>query len=217
MRASLEVTSPCGEADDVSWDSATTCTENDDLVKIHCSSHSSTVMMNSCIDSSGRKRIPSLTNKNDSSRIRSRYLSRLGLRVPKVAPTSASKIQAIVTADAGTDERIWPKSVLKKNTTDPQKNCRVSFESSVSVHWIPHRMSYQDRASIWTPREELLESVERNALEFAADGWDWRTATEEKDFIFLHNQRLHPVHAPQLACNMQRQFLKVMFAQHCRG
>jgi hypothetical protein len=90
----------------------------------------------------------------------------------------------------------------------------VSFESSVTVHSIPNRKDYSDRVkkNIWMQPRELEESAHRNYIEFQAEGWDWRGATEEEDFIFYQNELIHPAHVRR-QCNLQRQFLMIMSAQ----
>ena len=60
--------------------------------------------------------------------------------------------------------------------------------------------------------QELQLNAARNVLEFAAENWDWRQATEEKDMVIVDDHTLvHPVHLHR-QCNMQRQFLMIMSA-----
>jgi hypothetical protein len=101
----------------------------------------------------------------------------------------------------------------------------VSFDNSVTVHLIPKHDQYssQIRHSIWMDPQEMEATVARNALEFAAENWDWRRATEEKDMVLMEDPRsktgepmiVHPVHFMMMRpqCNMQRQFLMIMSAQ----
>jgi hypothetical protein len=86
--------------------------------------------------------------------------------------------------------------------------------SSVVVHAIPNRKEYSERVKkeIWMQPHELEESATQNCIEFAAEGRDWRLATEEQDFIFYQNEMVHPVHVTR-HCNLQRQFLMIMSAQ----
>ena len=91
----------------------------------------------------------------------------------------------------------------------------VSFDSTVKVHFIPKRQEYSNRIknSMWMDPQEMQLNAARNVLEFAAENWDWRQATEEKDMIIADDHTLvHPVHLHR-QCNLQRQFLKIMSAQ----
>lgn len=63
----------------------------------------------------------------------------------------------------------------------PRRKTRIMFEEQVQVMPIPTRYEYSDRikSRIWSNRHELQENAERNAVEFAAEGWNWRTVTED--------------------------------------
>lgn len=65
------------------------------------------------------------------------------------------------------------------------KSFCVCFDESVSLVEIPlaSRYSKSTRERLWTSSEETEASMERNRKEFREDGWDWRTATEEDDFV----------------------------------
>jgi hypothetical protein len=89
----------------------------------------------------------------------------------------------------------------------------VRFQPRVQVHVIPHRNEYSSRVkrTLWMPPIEIEAMVTRNAVEFASEGWDWRRAAEEEDFVFLDKEWIHPAHLRR--CNMQRQFLMIMSAR----
>lgn len=59
----------------------------------------------------------------------------------------------------------------------------VTFNSKVTVFSIPDRFSYDDPENLWMTGREISKMVLRNRLEFAADCWDWRNATEEHDML----------------------------------
>jgi len=64
-----------------------------------------------------------------------------------------------------------------------KKEPRISFNLDVIVVPIPMRDEYSNRVKdrLWTKPEDLYENAKRNALEFAAEGWDWRTAFEDEN------------------------------------
>jgi hypothetical protein len=82
------------------------------------------------------------------------------------------------------------------------KTSKIVFQETVQVLPIPTRHEYSDRikSRIWSNRYELSETAERNALEFAAEGWNWRSVKED-DHMFICSQSgelVHPVHLQHL-------------------
>jgi hypothetical protein len=94
------------------------------------------------------------------------------------------------------------KNISTNSTTTDKASRRIAFQEDVEVVPIPTRYEYSDRikSRIWSNRHELQENAERNALEFAAEGWDWRTVTED-DGMFIcsvSGELVHPVHLQHL-------------------
>ena len=75
---------------------------------------------------------------------------------------------------------------------------RLTFNETVSVVHIPRRDEYSERIQnhLWHSSDTLKENIIRNAVEFAADGWDWKKVLEEKDHIPCpeSGELIHPVH-----------------------
>ncbi|KAL3934577.1 MAG: hypothetical protein SGARI_003326 [Bacillariaceae sp.] len=77
-----------------------------------------------------------------------------------------------------------------------KKTTRIAFQNEVDVLPIPTRHEYSDRikSRIWSNRHELQENAERNAVEFAAEGWNWRTVTEDEGMYICSasGELVHP-------------------------
>jgi hypothetical protein len=83
-----------------------------------------------------------------------------------------------------------------KDATSPLKR-RITFYNKVSVVHIPSRHHYPElmRKSIWGTMREISENARRNTIEFAAEGWDWRAATEDDAmYVAPNGERVHPAH-----------------------
>uniref|UniRef100_A0A7S3Q7U4 Uncharacterized protein n=1 Tax=Chaetoceros debilis TaxID=122233 RepID=A0A7S3Q7U4_9STRA len=78
---------------------------------------------------------------------------------------------------------------------------RISFNDSVSVAHIPMRSEYSDRvrSRLWSNRYEIHENATRNAIEFQAENWDWRSVTEDEGMFVCTSsgELIHPVHCQQ--------------------
>jgi hypothetical protein len=82
------------------------------------------------------------------------------------------------------------------STTVQQKATRINFVDEVEVVAIPTRHEYSDRikSRIWSNRHELQENAERNAVEFASEGWNWRNVTEDEGMYICSasGELVHP-------------------------
>lgn len=73
---------------------------------------------------------------------------------------------------------------------------KIRFYPFASVSIIPNRMDYteSERENMWTSEEDQFRDKQRNAVEFAYENGDWRQVKEEKDFIRIRGEWIHPVH-----------------------
>jgi hypothetical protein len=89
-------------------------------------------------------------------------------------------------------------TVEEKNEDDVTKRrtTRIAFQEEVDVLPIPTRHEYSDRikSRIWSNRHELQENAERNAVEFASEGWNWRNVTEDEGMYICSasGELVHP-------------------------
>jgi len=70
-------------------------------------------------------------------------------------------------------------------TAIPERKNKIAFSSTVSVVPIPKHQDYSNRVKtrLWANRNEIQNNAQRNYIEFAAEGWDWRAVTEEKNMF----------------------------------
>jgi hypothetical protein len=82
-----------------------------------------------------------------------------------------------------------------------EKKSKITFNDDVSVAHIPMRCEYSDRvrSRLWSNRYEIHENATRNAIEFQAEGWDWRSVTEDEGMFVCTSsgELIHPVHCQQ--------------------
>jgi hypothetical protein len=115
---------------------------------------------------------------------------------------NVQRFQEPLKMDDSGDDLAFTKSSTTPPITTGDKSLRVAFQEDVEVVPIPTRYEYSDRikSRIWSNRHELQENAERNALEFAAEGWNWRTVTED-DGMFIcsvSGELVHPIHLQHL-------------------
>jgi hypothetical protein len=77
-----------------------------------------------------------------------------------------------------------------------RKTTRIAFQDQVEVLPIPTRHEYSDRikSRIWSNRHELQENAERNAVEFASEGWNWRNVIVDEGMYICSasGELVHP-------------------------
>ena len=75
---------------------------------------------------------------------------------------------------------------------------RLSFNEEVSVCPIPKRNEYSNRIRqhLWYSAADMVKNAERNALEFASEGYDWQNVIECDEMYrdIKTNELIHPVH-----------------------
>lgn len=147
-------------------------------------------------------------NGND---IRVKYLSRLGIfAMPQQKKVIPSKINIPSRKLTTTQQR--PKADEMSQQADKSRKGRsVSFDDAVTIRSIPARFHYplKIRQELWRSKEDMIYNVQRNAAEFAAEGWNWQQVLEDHQMFRGNNGELiHPVHIPFLRrFTVQRQFL----------
>ena len=156
----------------------------------------------------------------DSQEIRSRLLNRLGIYdAPGATPqpmTAAQHRRVRILRGMGVGYTMFkspPDGSARRSTLDgvvpskeplksgmktnvKQKATRIAFQDEVEVLPIPTRHEYSDRikSRIWSNRHELQENAERNAVEFASEGWNWRNVTEDEGMYICSasGELVHP-------------------------
>lgn len=131
-------------------------------------------------------------------------------RVPPVSSATTWSLTNLFAKKAKVDEEREPTSLCSSPTeTDisdatsvtnspPRRTRRLSFNEQVSVCLIPQRSEYSKRIKslMWPTPDEFMRSAQRNSIEFAAEGWDWRKTLED-DHMYrcvATNELIHPVH-----------------------
>ena len=75
---------------------------------------------------------------------------------------------------------------------------KIFFSDHVSVLLIPMRNEYSSwtKKRLWNNRFETNANIARNTVEFAAEGWNWRMATEDEGMYkdAVSGALIHPVH-----------------------
>lgn len=90
------------------------------------------------------------------------------------------------------------ETVASSVTTMEEDDKRLTFNETVSVVPIPMRTDYSQRVRerLWNNATEIQMNAQRNALEFASEGWDWKTVIED-EYMYrdaASGELIHPVH-----------------------
>jgi hypothetical protein len=98
-----------------------------------------------------------------------------------------------------TDSLVVPSSVSSSTSIQSKsQKKRITFNDDVCVAQIPMRNEYSDRvrSRLWSNRFEIHENATRNAIEFQAEGWDWRSVVEDEGMFVCTSsgELIHPVH-----------------------
>jgi hypothetical protein len=110
-------------------------------------------------------------------------------QTPSSAPAVFSGTYAVVVSSSVSSSASIQSKSQKK---------RISFNDEVCVAQIPMRNEYSDRvrSRLWSNRFEIHENATRNAIEFQAEGWDWRSVVEDEGMFVCTSsgELIHPVH-----------------------
>eukprot|EP00565_Helicotheca_tamesis_P009047 CAMPEP_0185726130 /NCGR_PEP_ID=MMETSP1171-20130828/2199_1 /TAXON_ID=374046 /ORGANISM="Helicotheca tamensis, Strain CCMP826" /LENGTH=297 /DNA_ID=CAMNT_0028394415 /DNA_START=525 /DNA_END=1418 /DNA_ORIENTATION=+ len=94
-----------------------------------------------------------------------------------------------------------------KAASKKQSKRRVSLDNDVAVVPIPTRHEYAGhmRERLWSTPQELYMNAARNSIEFAAEGWNWRTVTEDDNMLVCTrtNELIHPIHLVNAMANTE--------------
>ena len=87
-------------------------------------------------------------------------------------------------------------NTLESDSGAKQKSTRIAFQDEVEVMPIPTRHEYSERirSRIWSNRHELQENAERNAVEFASEGWKADNVIEDEGMYICSasGELVHP-------------------------
>jgi hypothetical protein len=75
---------------------------------------------------------------------------------------------------------------------------KLTFNDNVLVCPIPQHGEYSKRIKerLWTPADDAARDAERNTIEFASEGWDWRRVLDDDDMYqnLMTRELVHPIH-----------------------
>lgn len=98
----------------------------------------------------------------------------------------------------GEDVPSAPQVLAPTESKIPGSTGRVQFSQVVSGVEIPSRHQYSSRIkrTMWADRAEIGAMVERNIVEFEAEGYDWRNVVLDQDMYVneASGELIHPCH-----------------------
>lgn len=103
------------------------------------------------------------------------------------------------------------EEALERAGKDCIKQPCVHFDTKVLVVEITSHRDYtkSSRQRMWNSFQEIQENAERNILEFRADNWEWRNATEESEmFMESVGELVHPASYKQFRPGQKRKLGK---------
>ncbi|KAL3934185.1 MAG: hypothetical protein SGBAC_010040 [Bacillariaceae sp.] len=113
---------------------------------------------------------------------------------PPDGSATRSQVQGVVRSKEPLKSDMKPASSSGMDLVG--KKTTIAFQDEVEVLPIPTRHEYSDRikSRIWSNRYELQENAERNAAEFASEGWNWRNVTEDEGMYICSasGELVHP-------------------------
>mmetsp|Transcript_7600 Transcript_7600/g.18297 ORF Transcript_7600/g.18297 Transcript_7600/m.18297 type:complete len:214 (-) Transcript_7600:160-801(-) len=116
------------------------------------------------------------------------------VKSPPDGSATRSQVEGVVRSKEPLKSDIKPDSSNGKELAG--KKTKIAFQDEVEVLPIPTRHEYSDRikSRIWSNRYELQENAERNAVEFASEGWNWRNVTEDEGMYICSasGELVHP-------------------------
>jgi hypothetical protein len=182
--------------------------------------------------------VPNLMKRNSSSgKIRQEYFRRLGL-INNSMHSSSRIASSCTKGDCIRNIRrfTYQESLndcrqakpMRRASTSPttvmafdnvRRKRSVSFSECVNVQIIAHKDMYSERIrrNLWCKPEELAQNAQRNSIEFAAENFDWRQASEDDTFFTCPDtgDKIHPAHVHWLdrvmaarVANRQHTFLQ---------
>ena len=121
---------------------------------------------------------------------------------PKVAPTiwgvSSLFEQGKSTETDQTSSSSFSSSDVSTPDAGSKQDRKLSFYDQVLVCPIPKHEAYSKRIKdlLWTHAEDAARNVERNAIEYAAEGWNVSGVLDDDEMYQdpATGEKIHPIH-----------------------